>query len=129
MRSISVLLLTALLSSSCSWLGPEPELVCGPYDSDPDRCDAVLTVAAQAFPDAVRLEILDRETPQLNGAWRVYVEATYESGVTQTLVRFYWTVGGWTGGTDFTIAPGEGVYLKVVSTFTWTPALITPEVS
>ena len=57
------------------------------------------------------------------------IEVAKWDGVTQTLVRFYWTVGGWTGGTDFTIAPGEGVYLKVVSTFTWTPALITPEVS
>ena len=98
MRSISVLLLTALLSSSCSWLGPEPELVCGPYDSDPDRCDAVLTVAAQAFPDAVRLEILDRETPQLLGAWWVYVEATCESGATQTLVC------GATGGAPMSCA-------------------------
>lgn len=98
MRSVWVLLSTALLSSSCSWLGSGPELICGPHDSDPDRCDAVLTVAAQAFPDAVRLEILDRETPQLLGAWRVYVEATYESGVTQTLVC------GATGGAPMSCA-------------------------
>jgi len=40
---------------------------------------------------------------------------------------FQWSASGWTG-TDFTLAPGEGIYLTVVSTFTWTPRLITPEV-
>jgi hypothetical protein len=34
---------------------------------------------------------------------------------------------GWTG-TDFTFASGEAIYLKVVSTFSWTPRLLTPEV-
>jgi len=46
---------------------------------------------------------------------------------TQTMIRYAWTVTGWSG-TDFTIGPGDGIYLKIVADFTWTPNLITPEV-
>ncbi len=46
---------------------------------------------------------------------------------TQSLVRFSWTPGGWTG-TNFNLVVWEGVYLQVVSTFNWTPRLRTPEV-
>ena len=46
---------------------------------------------------------------------------------TQALVRFSWTPAGWSG-TDFLLGVGEGMYVKVVSTFTWTPRLLTPEV-
>ncbi len=46
---------------------------------------------------------------------------------TQSYVRFSYTPTGWSG-TDFTLMLGEGVYLRVVSTFTWTPRLVTPEV-
>jgi hypothetical protein len=35
---------------------------------------------------------------------------------------YYWM------GDDFTINPGDSIYFNVVSSFTWTPALITPEV-
>ena len=44
---------------------------------------------------------------------------------TQTTIRWTYAGGTWTG-TDFTINPGAGVYLIIVSTFTWTPALVTP---
>ena len=44
---------------------------------------------------------------------------------TQTTIRWTYTGGTWTG-TDFTISPGAGVYLIIVSTFTWTPTLVTP---
>ncbi len=33
---------------------------------------------------------------------------------------------GWTGGTDFAIAPGDGIVFFVESTFTWDPILIMP---
>jgi len=46
---------------------------------------------------------------------------------TQSVTRYYWTGSTW-AGTDFTFAPGAGLYIIIVSTFTWTPALITPAV-
>ena len=48
-------------------------------------------------------------------------------GTAQSLVRFYWTTTGWSG-VDFDVPPGAGVYLRVVSDFTWVPRLLTPEV-
>ncbi len=33
---------------------------------------------------------------------------------------------GWTGGSDFTIAPGDGIVFFVESDFTWNPILIIP---
>jgi len=62
------------------------------------------------------------------GANTRIVEVARWDPLTQSLVRFFWTPSGWTGGTDFTLGPGEGVYLKVVANFVWTPRLITPEV-
>jgi hypothetical protein len=49
--------------------------------------------------------------------------------ITQTVITYSWTVGGWTG-TDFVLTPDvwAGVYFRVVSSFTWTPRLMTPEV-
>ncbi len=55
------------------------------------------------------------------------VEIARWDPVTQSLVRFSWTPTGWSG-TDFLLGLGEGIYVKVVSTFTWTPRLLTPEV-
>jgi hypothetical protein len=46
---------------------------------------------------------------------------------TQTVIKYMWTASGWSG-TDFMINPGDGIYLKIVASFTWTPRLITPEV-
>jgi len=46
--------------------------------------------------------------------------------VTHTIMIYQYTPTGWTG--DFNIYPGDGIYIKVVNTFTWTPELITPEV-
>ena len=46
---------------------------------------------------------------------------------TQSVTRYYWTGSTW-AGTDFTFAPGAGLYIIIVSIFTWTPALITPAV-
>jgi hypothetical protein len=45
----------------------------------------------------------------------------------QSPVWYLWTGTAW-AGTDFAIPPGAGVCLMIVSSFTWTPALITPAV-
>jgi len=47
--------------------------------------------------------------------------------VTQSIIDRYFYSGGWTG-TDFTINPGDGLYLIITSSFTWTPGLLTPYV-
>ena len=47
--------------------------------------------------------------------------------VTQSVVRWYWTGSAWTG-TDFAIPIGAGTYVIIVSSFVWTPQLITPTV-
>jgi hypothetical protein len=60
------------------------------------------------------------------GANRFIIEVARWDPLTQTLVRYTWTPTGWTG--DFSLVTGEGVYFKVASTFSWTPALLTPEV-
>jgi hypothetical protein len=61
------------------------------------------------------------------GANTKIVEIGKWDPTTQTVVRYFWTTSGWTG-TDFTIAPGDGIYFKIVSSFTWQPKLVTPEV-
>jgi hypothetical protein len=45
----------------------------------------------------------------------------------QTWQKWTWTGGMWTG-IDFTILPGDCLYLVVVASFDWTPRLMTPEV-
>jgi len=47
--------------------------------------------------------------------------------VSQSVDVYRYAAGGWTG-TDFTLASGDGIYFRVVSTFAWTPTLITAEV-
>ena len=49
------------------------------------------------------------------------------NAATQTIVRYFYTAGGWSGA-DFSISPGDGIYFRITSSFTWTPSLITPEV-
>ena len=49
------------------------------------------------------------------------------NAATQSVTRYYWTGSTW-AGTDFTFAPGAGIYVIVTSSFTWTPILITPAV-
>jgi len=61
------------------------------------------------------------------GANTKIVEIARWDPAIQSLVRFSWTPTGWSG-TDFLLGLGEGIYVKVVSTFTWTPRLLTPEV-
>jgi hypothetical protein len=45
----------------------------------------------------------------------------------QASTTYYYDIGfmEW-GGDNFSIAPGDGIYISIISTFTWTPALITP---
>ncbi len=43
----------------------------------------------------------------------------------QSAVRYVWNGTAW-AGTDFPVAPGAGVYVVVASSFSWTPALVTP---
>lgn len=45
----------------------------------------------------------------------------------QRFVTFSWSPRGW-GGADFSLVLGEGIYFRVVSSFEWTPRLLTPEV-
>jgi hypothetical protein len=47
--------------------------------------------------------------------------------VLERFMVFEWTNNGWQGS-DFPIAPGEGVYFKPSAPFVWHPRLITPEV-
>ena len=61
------------------------------------------------------------------GANTKITEVVKWDATTQSLVRYLWTAGGW-AGTDFAIGPGDGIYFRVVSSFTWQPNLITPEV-
>jgi len=46
---------------------------------------------------------------------------------TQTSLKYYWDGGAWTG-TDFTIDPGDGIYITIKASFAWPIKLITPEV-
>jgi hypothetical protein len=71
--------------------------------------------------------VLDIEGSLGVGANTKIIEVAKWDAATQTLLRFSYAAGGWTG-TNFAIAAGDGIYFKVVSTFTWTPRLITPEV-
>jgi len=67
------------------------------------------------------------------------IEGGYGSGNNINIIRvgkwiyssqssevFAYGPSGWTG-TNFSINPGDGIWVEVVSTFTWTPELITPE--
>jgi len=72
--------------------------------------------------------VVDIEGNTGPSANRLIVEVARWDPVGERLVSFAWTPAGW-DGTDFGIAVGEGVYVRVVSTFTWTPRLITPEVA
>ncbi len=55
------------------------------------------------------------------------VEVVKWDSATQSLVRFFWTAGGWTGA-DFLLAPGDAVFFNIVANFSWQPDLVTPEV-
>ena len=62
------------------------------------------------------------------GADRTYiVEIVKWDSATQSVVRYYWSPGGWIGS-NFSIAPGEGLYIQLVSNLTWPVDLVTPEV-
>jgi len=45
----------------------------------------------------------------------------------QTSKRFYWDGVQWTGS-DFTVEPGDGIYLQIVTSFEWPVKLVTPAV-
>jgi hypothetical protein len=71
--------------------------------------------------------VLDIEGSIGPGANTKITEIAKWDTVTQTLVKYSWTPSGWSG-TDFMINPGDGIHLKIVTNFTWTPMLLTPEV-
>lgn len=77
----------------------------------------------QAAHDIV-LEIEGSLGPSANT--RIVEVATWNPSA-QAPARYMWTPVGWSGP-DFPIAAGASIYLKVVSTFAWTPGLLTPEV-
>ena len=60
-----------------------------------------------------------------NGIW-IREVARWDSA-RQTLVRFRHMSSGWSG-TDFAIAPGDGLYLRIAADLRWTPRLVIPEV-
>jgi len=55
------------------------------------------------------------------------VEVGKWNRATQTSAKFYWDGGSWTG-TDFTVDPGDGIYLQIISSFGWPITQITPPV-
>ncbi len=61
------------------------------------------------------------------GANTKIVEVVKWDSTTQSLVRYFWAAGGWTGA-DFALSPGDGIYFRIVSSFTWQPNLVTSEV-
>ena len=61
------------------------------------------------------------------GANTKILEVVKWDAATQTLLRYQWAPSGW-GGNDFTINPGDGIYFRIVASFTWQPKLVTPEV-
>lgn len=71
--------------------------------------------------------VLDIEGSLGGGANTKIVEVAKWDSATQGLIKYFWTAGGWTGD-DFSLAPGDAVYVTVVSNFTWQPKLVTPEV-
>ena len=71
--------------------------------------------------------VLDIEGSLGGDANRRIVEVAKWDGQLQVLPVFAWTPSGW-GGTDFPIGPGEGLRLRVITSFPWTPRLITREV-
>jgi hypothetical protein len=71
--------------------------------------------------------VMDIEGSTGPGANTKITEIAKWDAATQTLIKYSWTASGWMG-TDFVINPGDGIYLKIVTNFTWTPMLITPEV-
>ncbi len=45
----------------------------------------------------------------------------------QDIVTYRWTPAGW-AGSDFTVTPGDGTYLRIVAPFDWQPRLLQPPV-
>jgi hypothetical protein len=71
--------------------------------------------------------VVDIEGSTGAGANTKIVEVVKWDSATQSYVRFFWSPTGWTG-TDFALAPGDAVYFTIVSSFSWQPRLVTPEV-
>jgi len=55
------------------------------------------------------------------------IEVARWDPIRQWFETFAWAPSGWSG-TDFPLVVGEGLYLLVVSSFEWTPRLLTAEV-
>jgi len=55
------------------------------------------------------------------------VEVGRWNPATQTSEIFYWDGASWSGP-DFTIGPGDGIYLRIISSFSWSIELLTPPV-
>jgi len=56
------------------------------------------------------------------------IEVAKWNPTTQTLLRYTYVAGtGWLGS-DFAINPGDGIYFRIVASFTWPVRLVTPEV-
>jgi len=56
------------------------------------------------------------------------IEVAKWNPTTQTFLRYTYVTGtGWLGS-DFAINPGDGIYFRIVASFTWQPRLVTPEV-
>lgn len=62
----------------------------------------------------------------LGSAARIAEVATWDAR-TQTLLVFAWSGTQWTGS-DFDVVPGDGIYLKIASSFTWEPKNVSPMV-
>jgi hypothetical protein len=71
--------------------------------------------------------VVDIEGSTGGGANTKIIEVVKWDSVAQTIVRYNWTPTGW-GGTNFAINPGDGLYFRIVASFTWPVDLLTPEV-
>ena len=71
--------------------------------------------------------VLDIEGSTGPEALTKILEVALWNGTRQRFQVFEWSPTGWRG-MDFPIVPMDAVYLKVVSSFVWTPRLISPEV-
>jgi len=62
------------------------------------------------------------------GADRTYIiEIVKWDSATQSILRYYWQPSGWIGN-NFSVAPGDGLYVTLVANLTWPVDLLTPEV-
>jgi len=85
-----------------------------------------ISVPYTGIYDSASSIVLDIEGSTMTPPAKI-VEVGKWNPATQTSERYYWDGGAWIG-TDFTVDPGDGIYLQIISDFGWPITLITPSV-